>query len=158
MSGGIQMAFNDYTEINTQMDIDVLMNLYGGFHDAVIIDANFKSGCYVDENLCMGFGDEQSRELVLRLHRQWKPANIEMRFTGVRRVHIVGFMDNYLPDILVCHLAFHNDLLIGCDEPLIVWSDNDGSKRIDTINTQKDLLQEPMISYVIARKLKYKIG
>lgn len=40
---------NTWHDIKTQEDIDLLMSVYGDFHDACIVSLNYQSGVFVDD-------------------------------------------------------------------------------------------------------------
>ncbi len=111
------------TEIKTERDIDRLMEEYAGFHDSCIVSASYRSGAYVDKRGGMGDGNADEHTLSLTLHSKLiKP--IELTFSGVRAVHILGFQENYFCNINEAYIAFRTDLLGKTrDDRHIVWSD-----------------------------------
>ena len=145
----------DWTEVKNQEDIEALLTRYGGFHDSCIVSLSYKSGAYVGEDLDMGLGEAHDRELIIVFQRQWRPVGLELRFTGVRRLHLVGWEDNYFCEILDCHLAFHQNLLPGEPVETIVWADTDSFDPREI--PQIDDLEEPANTYIIANTLKWRI-
>ena len=115
----------DWHKIELQEDIDFLMETYGGFHDSCIVSLSFQSGAFVDNDMVMHFGGPNERILSVICQSQWEPKTIELQFSGLRQMHIVGWQDNYLCLILDAYLAFHNGLLPGSPDRVIVWSDTD---------------------------------
>ena len=103
----------DWHKVELQEDIDFLMETYGGFHDSCIVSLSFQSGAFVDNDMAMHFGGPNERILSVICQSQWEPKTIELQFSGLRQMHIVGWQDNYLCLILDAYLAFHNGLLPG---------------------------------------------
>ena len=117
----------DWHKVELQEDIDFLMETYGGFHDSCIVSLSFQSGAFVDNDMAMHFGGPNERILSVICQSQWESKTIELQFSGLRQMHIVGWQDNYLCLILDAYLAFHNGLLPGSPDWVIVWSDTDAS-------------------------------
>lgn len=143
---------DDWRNVETQEDIDLLMSTYCDFHDACIVSVNFQSGAFVDDNRMMHFGGAEERVLSVVFHHQWKPKTIELQFCGLRQMHLVGWQDNYLCDIMSVYLAFHDNLLPGLPEKLIVWSDTDWFDVGKTDNS----IHEPADTYIVANSLKWR--
>jgi len=147
---------NEWHDVFSQKDIDDLLNAYGGFHDSCIASLNFKSGTYVDSESSMHFDGIGKYELYMVFHSQWNDHALELCFTGLRRLHLVGAQDNYLNDILDASIKFYDDLLPSkyqAPEKVIVWAD-----RVDF--DAKDIgsqLTEPADTYVIAHTLKWRL-
>ena len=68
-------------------------------------------------------------------------------------MHIVGWQDNYLCLILDAYLAFHNGLLPGSADRVIVWSDTD----CFDINKIDNSIAEPADTYIVANELRWRI-
>lgn len=102
---------SEWKEISSQKDIDELLNTYHGFHDSCIVSVNYQSGASVDDKGTMYFGNVAQHELFVVFHSQWEPGTIELRFAGLRRLHLVGWQDRYLCNIFDAHLAFYDKLL-----------------------------------------------
>ena len=49
-------AMGNWSRIETQKDIDLLMEIYSDFHDFCIVSLNFQSGAFVDDDMAMHFG------------------------------------------------------------------------------------------------------
>ena len=139
--------------IETQEDIDLLMKTFGHFHDACIVSLNFQSGAFVDDDMAMHFGSAEERILSVIIHRQWEPKAIELQFSGLRQMHLIGWQNNYFCNILDAYLAFHSNLLPGEPERVIVWADT------DLFNVEKidNPFCEPASTYVVANSLRWRI-
>ena len=55
-----------WTEIKDQIDIDNLMNLYGGFHDSCLRDIYISTADFVDEKLGMHFDNQLTATLLFQ--------------------------------------------------------------------------------------------
>ncbi|MCI7180464.1 MAG: hypothetical protein SOY12_01965 [Schaedlerella sp.] len=143
----------NWSRIETQKDIDLLMETYGDFHDACIVSLNFQSGAFVDDDMAMHFGSAEERILSVIFQCQWEPKAIELQFSGLRQMHLIGWQDNYLCDISSAYLAFHNNLLPGESGRVIVWSDT------DWFNVEKidNSIHEPADTYIVANSLRWRI-
>ena len=131
----------DWHKVELQEDIDFLMETYGGFHDSCIVSLSFH------------FGGPNERILSVICQSQWEPKTIELQFSGLRQMHIVGWQDNYLCLILDAYLAFHNGLLPGSPDRVIAWSDTD----CFDINKIDNSIAEPADTYIIANELRWRI-
>ena len=143
----------DWHKIKTQEDIALLMDIYDNFHDSCIVSMNYNSGAFVDEDRALYYGDENNRRLSVIFQGQWKPKTIELEFSGLRQMHIVGWQNNYTCDISDAYLAFHNHLLPGSPEQLIVWADTDWFD-VDKIDNS---INEPADTYIVASKLRWRV-
>lgn len=146
---------HSWHEVETEEDIKRLLEIYGGFHDACLVSLNYKSGAYVDAEQTMHFGLPEERELHVFFHRQWEPREVELCFTGLRKYCIAGWQNNYFCDMFDCYLAIHQDLIAGRDESLIVWADGANFSPKDFV--ERDILAEPVTSYVIAENLRWRL-
>jgi hypothetical protein len=142
-------------EINSQIEIDYLMQTYGGFHDSCITELHYVSGADIDESLSMRFGNSKDKKLSVILKRQWKPIKIELYFEGMRKMNIAGWQKNYISEILDCYLKLHNDLVKGDCVNLVVWADDEGFDPKGIIGS--DILEEPMSTYIISERLKWRL-
>ena len=146
-----------WNEIKNELDIETLMNEYGGFHDSCIVSINYHSGAFVDDKGTMAFGGLLEHCIEMILHSQWKNP-IELRFTGVRKCNIVGWEDNYFCDIFGASLNFHSDLLGKTrDDRLIVWADSDGFNPANYTEENPISTDGKHSTYVIAEKLFWRI-
>ncbi|MCQ2446398.1 MAG: hypothetical protein MJ141_05925 [Clostridia bacterium] len=142
-----------WKEIRTESDIDEIMETLCDFHDSCIVSLSYKSGAFVDEERAMHFGSLEDREISVIFHSQWDPKVFELCFTGVRRMHLVGWQDHYFCDIQSAGLSFCNDILPGIKGRLIVWTDYDSF----TPSRLEDPLNEFTNTYIISDSLKWRI-
>lgn len=150
------ITMNEWNEITNQSDIEKLLVAYGGFHDACIVSLNFKSGTSVDIESTMHFDGFDKCELRILFHSQCSDRALELCFSGLRRLHLVGVQDNYGNDIYGVSIKFYDNLLQSkCQMParVIVWAD---SEEFDPRNIDSPL-KEPADTYVIAHKLKWRL-
>ena len=85
----------EWKEIDTEKDIEDLLNTFGGFHDGVIREMYLWNDYYVDEDLSMDSGDGALNAKVL-FQRQWEnPSAIEMLFSVIDKINIVSTPPNY---------------------------------------------------------------
>ena len=143
---------SEWKEIQSESDIDEVMETLGDFHDSCIVSVNYKSGVFVDEKNDMCFGSANERELTVLFHCQWEPKVFELCFTGVRQMHLVGWQKNYLASISEAALFFCDNILPGTPSRLIVWSDYD----YFTVSGSKGPIKEPADTYIIANSLKWR--
>jgi hypothetical protein len=144
---------SDWKTVDTQEDIEELMATYGDFHDACIVSVSYHSGAFVDDEGAMHFGDAADYEARVVFHCQWEPKVIELCFTGLRQFHLVGQQEHYICVILEAYLAFHEGILPGTPERVIVWSDYSwfDVEKID------NSIHEPADTYIVANALKWRI-
>jgi len=148
---------SEWRSVEDQQGIDGLMETFMGFHDSCIHSLRYESGCYVDGEGSM-YAHVPPEKFVLHMvfHSQWKVRTVELRFSGVRRFHMVGMEDNYMKDIYGSYLAFHEGLLPaehGASPRVIVWADWAG---FDPTHIP-DPMAEPGTSYVMATALQWRI-
>ena len=143
----------NWQSAETQKDIEQLMSAYGDFHDACIVSLNFQSGAFVDDKSAMHFGGPEERVLSVVFQRQWEPKTIELQFIGLRQLHLIGWQDNYLCNILEAYLAFQDNLLPGKPHRVIVWSDNSCFDAAEIGST----IQEPADTYIVSNVLRWRI-
>ncbi|MGL6216761.1 MAG: hypothetical protein ACRC36_01910 [Lacrimispora sphenoides] len=145
----------NWKEIKYQKDIEELLDVYGGFHDSCIANFCYESGAGVTPDKSMHFGGASDHALRVTFQRQWDPITIELFFSGLRRLHLVGWQDNYFCDIMSAYLAFHDKLLPGKPNRVIVWADT------DLFDTEKvvasNALVEPADTYIVSNDLKWRI-
>lgn len=135
-----------WNDIETQADIDRLLSEYGDFHDACITGLQYEAGSHVNDDLTMGWDADETYRLVLFLQRQWRPRNIELCFTGVRRLNLSG-CDTRFFTMDSCYLSF-------CDS-YIVWADGEefDPKRLDVNKLRGD-----MYTFIVADHLRWRFG
>ena len=72
-----------WNELLNQIDINGLMNTFGGFHDSCIKELKYISGAFVGLDLCMN-PINYARTVKVIFQRQCKnPMVIEIEFTGL---------------------------------------------------------------------------
>ena len=140
-----------WKQVNSQEDIDYLLDEYYGFHDSCITAVEYISGAKVDEKGSMS-GIDKNCALIVRfdsqmpLHKLPKNATLELKFIGLRRMNLIGYQENYFSDISSCYLAFYKDF--------IVWSEDDYFEP-ETYNDD-ELLKRPMYTFVVADRLEWR--
>ena len=140
------IAMYDWNEITTQSDIDVLMNVYGGFHDSCIFSVNYFTGSFVDENGVMRNGAEQEKVLYLSLSSQSAKETLELHFSGVRAFGFVGWQEGCFCDISSCYLKYD------CEKGLFIWADSEDFSPESSVNPMN-----PECSYIIASNLEWAL-
>ncbi len=142
----------DWLEVKNKGDMEYLVNQYGGFYDACMMNMTYRSGAYVDDDDTMYYGGPAEKEVHMRFQRQWTPKMIDLWFTGVKKVCVAGWQQDYQCDIYGCYLDYRWDLEEG--RGLVVWSDY---KEFDPLAQKgKGILDEPMESYIISEGLKWR--
>lgn len=79
--------------------------------------STFKAAHLLMIKAAMHFGGPEERVLSVVFQRQWEPKTIELQFIGLRQLHLIGWQDNYLCNILEAYLAF---MIICCPANPIV--------------------------------------
>ncbi|MCL2861292.1 MAG: hypothetical protein FWE22_02660 [Firmicutes bacterium] len=135
---------NFWYSITNQSDIDFLMERFGGFHDSVIISANYTNGCWLsDGSITM---DSEKEILSLIFKSQWVNPKLELKFIGIRRCNLIGYQDNYSSEILNCYLSFFDGNIIFAN-----------TESFDPENPMSDkLIDEDMTTFAIADKLNWR--
>lgn len=144
----------EWTEVKDKKDIDYLMKEYCAFHDSCLVELNYKSGTFVDNEGSMALGAADDRELYMIFQSQCIKNVLELCFNGVKSFHVAGWQEHYLCDIFNCTLDIRNDLVEGKDDNLIIWADYEGFNPKE--GATGNALSEPMSTYVIARNLKWR--
>lgn len=145
---------NEWNAVIDDSGIAHLMQSYGHFHDACLTQLCYTSGTYVNEEMAMWFGNPEDSQLSMVFQRQGQPKGIELLFSGMLRMDIAGWQRYYTCDIFNCYLSFHRNLVAGQDDALIVWADNAAFDPKAFV--ERRILNEPMLSYVIAHTLKWR--
>ena len=144
----------EWYEVKEQKDIDYLLKKYCGFHDSCLVELNYKSGAYVDKERSMCLGKSEERGLHMIFQSQCTETVLELCFTNVKKFHVAGWQEHYSCDIFDCYLEICNDLIMGRDDNLIVWADNECFNPREEV--ERYILNEPMTTYVIASNLKWR--
>ena len=134
-----------WTAIQSQADIDTLMKAYGGFHDSCITGIHYENGNQVDGSLAMSWGNEEQFCLVMSIQRQGTPKDIELCFTGLRRINLSGCDTRYF-SMFDCFLSFYG--------PYIVWADGECFHPEHPV--KEDQLTGDMYTFVVADHLKWR--
>jgi len=107
-----------WNQIETQTDADVLMDLFGGFHDGCVREAHLWTDHWVASDLsmsCPGHLDNRIRFLIQRQFHN--PSAIELLFDEVTRFNLVPTPDNY--DSIIY------DATLVVRDGIIYWSPED---------------------------------
>jgi hypothetical protein len=145
-----------WTKINTQNDISNLMNNYGNFHDSCIVEIKYKSGNYVTNDKVMHFENQNS--VIVVFNSQWYETPLELCFSGVRIMNLIGIQDNYSNDLYDCYLELHKKILphkYNGQENLIVWAD--GSEFDISELSHINLTSEPSHTFIISNGLQWRL-
>ena len=103
-----------WSYIETQEDVDFLLEQTSGFHDSVIKELSYVSGSYVDDNKAMHCTDS-TRTVTIRFDSQWCNS-IEMVFEGVTALNLRPSQDNYDSIIFSASLFLRNATIFFCDD------------------------------------------
>lgn len=141
-----------WIKLQTQEDVDILMNRFGGFRDACLMKLHYKSGAWKEDDFIY-FGPEMGRELHMVFDSKWGK-RLELCFIGVRRFSVAGWQEDFCCDIFDCHFAFHTGLLRNEEVPLLVWADDEMFDPTEWDNL--GYLDEPMVSVVFADEAKWR--
>lgn len=106
-----------WKSINTQKDIDRLMNDFGGFHDACLKELYMWTDHYVDSNLSMGVSDKLDHRIRVLFQRQWEnPSAIEVLFEEVIKLSITPSPENYDSIIYEGTLIYKDEVFYWADD------------------------------------------
>lgn len=138
-------------DVTSQDDIDTLLNEYYGFHDSCIVSVQYTSGAAVDD---AGFmGSRGNNYLIIRFDSQMptffnqsKKKTLELKFSVLRRINLIGIQDNYFCDISDCYLAFYQNH--------IIWANTECFNPLEYFGDK--LLDEYMNTFVIADHLSWR--
>jgi len=144
----------DWHEVNTQEDIELLLSVYGGFHDSCIAALNYHSGAFADERRAMHFGTPEERRLSVIFQSQWEPRTVELLFSGLRQMHLAGWQENASCEIFEANLTFCEGLLPGEPRRVIVWSDT----KDPDVPTDGRGIREPAGTWIVANALRWRIA
>lgn len=117
---------------------------------------NFTNGMYVNKKGAMYFNCLSECTLNIVLHSQWSDYALELHFEWLRRLHLVGFQDNYTNEFFDASIKFYENLLPSVHQTpskVIVFADD---MNFDPNNFDSKL-EEPSITYVIAHFLKWRL-
>ena len=93
----VTTKLDGWNYIETQEDIDYLMNEYKGFHDSVIKEITYVSGDYVDNNgMCLS--SSGSKKIKVIFNSDWAK-EIEIILLSPRICHIAPCEENYTAEL-----------------------------------------------------------
>ncbi|MDT0050284.1 hypothetical protein QJV38_11040 [Listeria cossartiae subsp. cayugensis] len=97
----------EWEKLETQADIDKLMQLINNFHDSCIKGLTYSSGTYVDGEYSMIMNTEPVVNLWIQRQSEFM-TNIELCLRGVSKFHINNDL-NLTLDILGVHFTKQED-------------------------------------------------
>ncbi|EFR8995555.1 hypothetical protein H0276_002702 [Listeria monocytogenes] len=95
----------EWKKLETQVDIDELMQIVHDFHDSCINGLTYSSGTYVDEDYSMVMDTNPVVNLLIQKQSE-SMTNIELCLRGVTKFHINNDLDATL-DILGARFIKH---------------------------------------------------
>ena len=132
------------------------MESYDHFHDSCIVEVDYTSGSYVDDDLFMDFGEGKDYILRVVFERQASPRKLELVFSGVKQFNINGYGYEYTSCFYEAFIGFHSFIINTYNKKekvdVVTWSTNK-----DINNLRLNPLEEGNNDYIVARKLKWKI-
>lgn len=142
-----------FKKIETQEDMNDLNSDFCHFHDACIVSINYLSGLSVDEENTMHFPtDNQGFSVNIIFHSQMVAKNLELRFTGVRRLYLSALNENYGNEIIEGGVFFVDREINGKQKRLVAWSD-ELNIDLENINIELNMFEA---SFIIADQLSYR--
>lgn len=137
---------NSWNYVKDNEDIKEVLDKYCYFHDSCISHIEYVSGAKVDKEGNMGCEGSESFKLNITFQSQVIKKSLEMQFSGLRRINLIGYKENYFCDIFSCYLALYKGY--------IVWADD------DCFNPEKpcenNLIDEQMTSFIVADSLRWR--
>jgi len=105
-----------WNTINTEKDIENLMQLFGNFHDSCLKEIRYISGAFVKPNLAMK-PTNSIRTVDIIFQRQYRnPTVIVMRFIGLTILHLAPYNDKYTCEICEARIFSKNGLVYWVDD------------------------------------------
>lgn len=144
---------DSWKTIETETDIETLLETYFGFHDACIISVSYQSGITLDHKGTMFFPNACAHQMLIRCQSQMARETLELLFIGLRQARLVGWEDNYLCLMSDAYLSFAYALLPGEPKKQIVWA---SSGWFDP-KKMENAIREPADSYVVANELRWRL-
>ncbi|HVU89942.1 MAG TPA: hypothetical protein VHD36_21605 [Pirellulales bacterium] len=81
---------DEWRDVRTQADANVLLEVFGRFHDSCIREAHLTAGHWVSSDLCMSCPPSLDNKIQFLVQRQFKnPSAIELQFDEVTRFNFV---------------------------------------------------------------------
>jgi hypothetical protein len=107
----------EWNEIKDENDVNIFLDMFGGFHDSCIKELYLWTGHYVDENFGMVTSGELDTNVRILFQRQYNnPSAIEVIFEGVTQFHISPSPENYESIIYDATLILHSALFYWADD------------------------------------------
>lgn len=138
---------NTWNYIRDNNDIKDILDKYSYFHDSCISHMEYVSGAKVDKEGNMECGGQESFKLNITFQSQIIKKSLKMQFSGLRRINLIGYKENYFCDIFSCYLDLHKGY--------IVWADDDSFDPDNPCGNK--LLEADMTSFIVADNLKWKL-
>lgn len=130
-----------WNTLNSQSDLDVLLKLFGGFHDGCLREAHVWTEHYVNPDLGMHCAPELDTRVRLLIQRQFSsPSAIELFFEQVVTFHLQPSPDNYDSIIYGATLL--------CHEETFYWADTEGWSPADAARHDA--------TWIAAKKLSWR--
>ncbi len=106
-----------WTEIDSQSDIEKLLDLYGSFHDSCVRDIYLTTREFIDEKLSMHF--ENKLVVLLLFQRQYKLNPVlELKFEEVQQFNFRPYEEN--------ESAIIYDVTLKMENGIFYWADFSG--------------------------------
>lgn len=107
-----------WNELQSQVDIDKLMQIYGSFHDSCVKQIFIRNREFVDEELAMSFGNSPMARLLFQ-RQALNPSVIEIEFEEVEELNWLH--DNLSADV---ESALIFQVVLEFQNELIYWADD----------------------------------
>jgi hypothetical protein len=104
---------SSWNYVETQEDIDSLLEQVSSFHDTVLKDLDYTSGAYVDDKKAMHPTNRIAR-VTMRFDSQWSEA-IELVFESVISLHLRPSLSKYSGGIMSASLFTKDLVIFFCD-------------------------------------------
>ncbi|MEA4848116.1 MAG: hypothetical protein VB106_12880 [Clostridiaceae bacterium] len=121
-SMAVASEMSGWTYVETQEDVNNLLENAFSFHDSVLKTLNYKSGAYVNPDRSM-YPVADARQVTMCVDSQWCDT-IEMVFEGVTALNLRPAGDNYTADISAASLIIKNASIFFCDDGIQEWDEN----------------------------------
>jgi hypothetical protein len=118
----VASEMSGWTYVETQEDVNNLLENAFSFHDSVLKTLNYKSGAYVNPDRSM-YPVADARQVTMCVDSQWCDT-IEMVFEGVTALNLRPAGDNYTADISAASLIIKNASIFFCDDGIQEWDEN----------------------------------
>ena len=144
---------DSWKKIETEKDIETLLEMYYEFHDSCIVSVSYQSGTRVDSKGTMHYSNAHGHQMAVLFQSQMARKDLELLFIGLRQMHLVGWEDNYSCEFTDAYLAFADGLLPGEPKKQIIWASYSG------FNPEKvdNAIHEPADIYIVANELRWRL-